>query len=214
MGVEGLVVSAGSVGGAAGARGVGLQDRVFAWAAVAVLTEQPVPGALLPGTAVRVGAQTGFPLDDVAVETDRGGFALVQAKVALGLGTAEDSPLAKAPAQALDQYLSSLLPVAGGAPRQVGAGLDALVICTDRHAPASVREDLSIAIRRTASQPPGTAFGFELTADQEAALTVLTTHVKRLWNLRRGQDPSDEELRTSLAMLHVITVDALDGEQE
>lgn len=207
-------MSAGSVGGAAGARGVGLQDRVFAWAAVGMLAEHPLPGALLPGTVVRVGAQTGFPLDDVAVETDRVGFALVQAKVGLGLGTAEDGPLAKALAQALDQYLSGLLPVAGGAPRQVEAGLDALVICTDRLAPASVREDLPAAIRRTASQPPGTAIGFELTAGQEAALTVLTTHVKRLWRLRRGQDPSDEELRTFLAMLHVITVDALDGEKE
>jgi hypothetical protein len=124
--------------------------------------EQPLPGALLPGAVVRVGAQTGFPLDDVAVGTDRGGFALVQVKVGLGLGTSEDSPLAKALAQALDQYLSAVLPVAGGAPRRVEAGLDALVICTDRQAPASVREDLSAAIRRTASQPPGTAIGFEL----------------------------------------------------
>src|SRR5204862_917279 len=32
--------------------------------------------------------------------------------------------------------------------------------------------------------------------------------------LRRGQDPSDEEIRAFLAMLHMITVDALDGEPE
>jgi hypothetical protein len=207
-------VSAGSVGGAAGARGVGLQDRVFAWAAVAVLAERPLADALLPGTAVRVGAQTGFPLDDVAVETDCGGFALVQAKAGLGLGSAEDSSLAKALTQALDQYLSGLLPVAGGAPRKVEASVDALVICTDRHAPASVREDLPAAIRRTASQPAGTAIGFELTVGQGEALAVLTTHVKRLWRVRRRQDPSDEEIRTFLAMLHVIAVDALDGEPE
>jgi hypothetical protein len=207
-------VSAGSVGGAAGARGVGLQDRVFAWAAVALLAERPLAGALLPGTVVRVGAQTGFLLDDVAVETDCDGFALVQAKAGLGLGPAEDSPLAKALAQALDQYLTGLLPAAGGASRQIEAGLDALVICTDRQAPASVRVDLSAAIRRTAGQPPGTAIGFELTAGQEAALTVLTAHVKRLWKLRRRQDPSDEEIRAFLAMLHLIAVDALDGEPE
>jgi hypothetical protein len=210
----GGAVSARSVGGAAGARGVGLQDRVFAWAAVAMLSERPLAGALLPGTAVRVGAQTGFSLDDVAVETDRGGFALVQAKVGLGLGPADDSPLARALGQALDQYLGGLLPVAGGAPRQVEAGLDALVICTDRQAPASVREDLPAAIRRTASQPPGIAFGFELTVGQVAALTVLTTHAKRLWKLRRRKDPSDEEIRTFLAILYVIAVDALDGEPE
>jgi hypothetical protein len=208
------VVSAGSVGGAAGASGVGLQDRVFAWAAVAVLAEQPLPGALLPGTAVRAGAQTGQPLDDVAIETDGGGFCLVQAKVGLGLGTAENSPLAKALAQALDQYLGPSLPVAGGAGRRPAAGLDALVICTDGRAPASVREELPAAIRRTASQPPGTPIGFELTVGQDSALTVLTTHVKRLWMQRRGQELSDEELRTFLGMLYVITVDALDGEKE
>ena len=207
-------MSVGSVGGAAGARGVGLQDRVFAWAAVALLAEQPLAGALLPGTVVRVGAQTGFLLDDVAVETDRGGFALVQAKAGLGLGPAEDSPLARALAQVVDQYLTGLLPADGGAPRQVEPGLDALIICTDRHAPASVRVDLSAAIRRTASQPPGTAFGFELTVGQDTALTVVTTHVKRLWRLHRGQEPSAGDIRAFLRMLHVITVDALDGEPE
>jgi hypothetical protein len=108
------MVSTGSVGGSGGASGVGLQDRVFACAAVAVLAEQSLPGLLLPGTAVRVGAQTGQPLDDVGVETDRGGFALIQAKVGLGLGQAEGSPLADAVNQALNQYLSVCLPSTGG----------------------------------------------------------------------------------------------------
>lgn len=202
--------SVASVGGAAGARGVGLQDRVFAWAAVAMLAEQPLPGNLLPGIVVRVGAQTGFPLDDVAAETDSGGFALFQVKAGLRLQRPGGSQLAKALEQTLEQYWNGRLPMA----RQVQAGLDALVVCTDRGAPATVREDLSIAVRRTASQPPGIALGFQLTAQQDDALKVLIGHVKRSWKRHKGWELSDEDLRTFLTFLHVITVDALGGEPE
>jgi hypothetical protein len=179
-----------------------------------MLAEQPLPGGLLPGAVVRVGAQTGFPMDDVAVETDTGGLGLVQAKARLGLGTAEDSPLGRAIGQALEQYWNEQLPVSSSASRRVDASRDALVICTDRRAPASVRDDLPAAIRRVSGQPAGMAIGFELTTGQNDALKVLAGHIERHWRPHDGSAPSDEELRSFLRLLRVITVDALDGEPD
>ncbi len=88
--------SAASAGGSAGASGVDFQNLVFAWAASALLAEEPLLVQLVAGTAIQVGAQTGFPVDDAAVLTDLGNAVFFQAKVGLNLGTAENSPLAKA----------------------------------------------------------------------------------------------------------------------
>src|SRR6266508_1852341 len=79
-GGEGTMPLRASVGGAGGARGVGLQNEVFAWAAAALLAEQPLLKTAVPGIVIRVGAQTGLEVDDVAVETDLGGWVLCQVK--------------------------------------------------------------------------------------------------------------------------------------
>jgi hypothetical protein len=103
-----------SSGGSGGARGVGLQDLVFAWAASYLVAEAPLPGLSLPGRVVQIGAQTGLDVDDVAVLTDQSAFALFQAKAGLKLGKAEDSPLAEAVRQLVTQYLTG--PPARSAP--------------------------------------------------------------------------------------------------
>jgi hypothetical protein len=56
------LTSAASAGGAAGASGVGLQNRVFAWAAAAMAAEQPllVPN-LVAGVVVRVARRQATP---------------------------------------------------------------------------------------------------------------------------------------------------------
>jgi len=191
------VTSAASAGGAAGASGVGLQNRVFAWAAAAMAAEWPLMGLDVAGTVVRVGAQTGFALDDVAAQTDTGCFALFQVKVGLGLGLGEaaDSPLAGALKQAVEQFANGRLPVGDGADRPVDAGRDALVLCTDRTAPATVRDDLRTALPRTGSQPPGTQLGHELTVNQRKALNVVVAHVRPMWEAATGKVAGAEDLR-------------------
>ena len=208
------MTSTASAGGAAGASGVGLQDRVFAWGATALVAEQTLPDDLLPGTVVRVGAQTGFVLDDVSVLTDADAYALFQVKAGLSLGTTEGSALADAVKQAVEQYLTGMVPTAGGAPRRVEPGRDALVICTDGTAPASVRDDLRMAVARTGRQPPGTALGFELTVPQDEALDVLLKHVRRSWATGDHGAPTDEQLRAFLRLLRLIKVDAKPGQPE
>lgn len=210
-----VVTSAASVGGAAGAAGVGLQNRVFGWAAAAMVAERPllVP-AVVAGVVVRVGAQTGFFVDDVAVLTDEDNYALFQVKAGLSLGASENSPLAKTLGQVVEQYLKGRLPVGDGAYRAIDPLRDALVICTDRAAPAMVRDHLAAAVSRTGSQPLGTPLGQELTARELKALNVLLVHVRRLWADVDGAHPTDEQLRGLLRALRVMTIDANDGEQD
>jgi hypothetical protein len=207
-GEEGLMTAA-SAGGSAGARGVGLQDLVFAWAATALVAERGLPYVLLPGRVERVGAQTGFAMDDVAVHTDEGAFGLFQVKAGLGLG-GEGSPLDGAVEQAVRQHLSGLLPDEPGA-RRVEPGRDVLAICTDSSAPNNVREHLSRAVERAATQPPGTELTHELTHKQTEALVVLLAHARRHWAGYGHGDPGVEELRTFLRLLRFVTIDASPG---
>lgn len=136
------MASATSSGGAAGAIGVGLQDRVFAWAAARMLAEETLPNQLgVPGKVIMVGAQTGHALDDVGVHTDADAYALFQVKAGLGLGTAEDSPLAEAIGQAVEQYAVRPIPFGDQGPQRiVEPGRDALVSApTSRRAPPFAR---------------------------------------------------------------------------
>jgi hypothetical protein len=150
---------------------VEVQSLVFGWAAAAMVAEQSLQTVtpLVAGAVVRVGAQTGYHLDDVAVQTDADNFALFQVKAGMSLGQAEGSPLAKALGQAVEQYLNGRLRGRDGTERKVDPLRDALVLCTDSAAPVTVRVDLATALARTGSQPPGTPFGEQLTAPQEAA---------------------------------------------
>lgn len=130
---------------------------------------------------VRVGAQTGFYVDDVAAQTDADNYVLFQVKAGMSLGKAEHSPLAEALGQAVEQYLNGRLPVGDGTDRQVDPLRDALVLCTDRAAPATVRVNLATALARTGSQPPGTPLDQGLTALQAKALKVVLVNVRRRW---------------------------------
>ncbi|NGN91296.1 hypothetical protein G5C66_00900 [Nocardioides sp. KC13] len=207
--------SAASAGGSAGASGVGFQNQVFAWAASWLVAEEPLPISLIAGKVVQVGAQTGFEVDDVAVLTDLGSGMFVQAKVGMALGTTDDSPLAKALRQAVELYLEGTVPEVGTGGRPVDASRDAIVLCTDYSAPATVRNDLRQALRRVASQPPGTVLGKELTGPQNAALKVALGHIQPAWSAARASvEPTDEELRTLFRALHVLVLDLEDGRQD
>ena len=196
-----------SIGGAAAAGGAEFQDEVFAWASAAMVAEQPLPTPMPPDAVVRVGAQTGFELDDVAIETAAGGFALCQVKARLALGEPQTSPLANA----LDQVVAQFL--AGVRGRPITPGRDTLVIVTDARAHRTVRSHLATAISRSASQPAGTPFGHGLTGPEARALSVALVHIRRSWSARGGV-PTDGDLRRLLSAVAVVTVDAVDGGRE
>jgi hypothetical protein len=206
--------SAASAGGAAGASGVGYQDLVFAWLASCLIVEEPLQVPLAVGTVIQVGAQTGYAVDDVAVLTDAGNAVLVQAKVGLGLGTAEKSPMGKALAQAVHEYLHGRVPEAGSPARRFDPSRDTIVLCTDASAPESVRMHLAKALRRVASLPAGSPLTNELSKREEGAMRVALAHARRLWSLERGTEPSDEELRGFFKALHILTLDLENGRKD
>jgi hypothetical protein len=105
------VTSRASVGGSAAAGGAAFQDEVFAWACAAMVAEQPLPPPLPPDPVVRVGAQTGYDIDDVAIETAASGPGAVQSKGGLTLGRMPASPLAEALDQVVAQYLKACMAV-------------------------------------------------------------------------------------------------------
>jgi hypothetical protein len=206
--------SAVSSGGAAGASGVGFQNKVFAWAAASLVAEEPLLLPVLQGTVVRVGAQTGYHVDDVAVLTDGGNMALVQAKVGLNLGAGQDSELARALQQAVDQYLNGRVPEISGSGRSIDPARDAIVLCTDSSAPRTVRVHLAQAVARTATQPEGTTLGDGLTAREEKALNVALGHVRRLWVADGRPAPTEDGLRAFFKILRVETLDLEDGRHD
>jgi RecA/RadA recombinase len=157
-----------------------------------------------PGVVVRVGAQSGYAVDDVAIETAADGLVLCQVKTGLALGKPAASPLAAALDQVVAQYL------AGVRGRPVTPGCDMLVIVTDADAPRTVRSHLATAISRTATQPPGTPFGDKLTGPEEKAQAIALTHIRQSWTARRGA-PSNEDLHRLLSVLAVVAVDSVDG---
>lgn len=201
-----------SAGGAGGAAGVGFQNRVFAWAASCVVAEEPLVAPLVAGDAVTVGAQTGAQVDDVVVLTGEGNGIFVQAKIKLRLSADGTSPLAKGLEQAVRQYLVGTVPAGVTGPRQVDFVRDAIVLCTDMAAPATIRVDLATAVRRAASQPAGTVLGAELTKKENEALGVALGHIRRLWTAEKdGAEPADEDVRKFLRCLHVLSLDLSDG---
>jgi hypothetical protein len=173
-----------------------------------MLAEQTLPKLPLPGTIIRVGAQTGLEVDDVAVQSALGGLALCQVKGGLSLGTTDDSPLADALDQVVAQYLAGM--PEGSGRRRPQPGLDALVIVTDAAATGPVRQDLATAISRAGSLPPGTPFGSQLTRDEERALGVALGHLRGSWTAR-GESPSEEDLRELLAVLRMLVLNTADG---
>lgn len=201
-----------SAGGAGGAAGVGFQNRVFAWAASCVVAEEPLVVPLVAGDAVTVGAQTGSEVDDVVVLTGEGNGVFVQAKIKLKLSADVASPLAKGLEQAVRQYLVGTVPGGDAGPRQVDFVRDAIVLCTDNAAPATIRNDLATAIRRAASQPAGTVLGTELTKKEQGALGVALAHIRRLWTAEKdGAEPADEDVRKFLKCLHMLSLDLGEG---
>lgn len=204
-----------SAGGAGGAAGVGFQNRVFAWAASCVVAEEPLLVPLVAGDVITVGAQTGSEVDDVVVLTGEGNGVFVQAKIKLKLSAQVASPLAKGLEQAVRQYLVGTVPGGDTGPRPVDSARDAIVLCTDKAAPATIRVDLATAVRRAASHPAGTALGSELTKKEQEAFGVALTHVRRLWTAEKdGAEPADEDVRKFLKCLHVFSLDLGDGGQD
>jgi hypothetical protein len=173
---------------------------------MAMVAEAQLPPTRMPPDPVRrVGAQVGYEVDDVVIETTAGGLVLCQAKASLRLEVRPDRPLALAIDQVVAQYLQ------GVDGRLVSPGRDLLAIVTDTAASKPVRDHLRAAVSRTATQSSGTRLGHELTQGEDKALKVALPHIRRSWRARRDAGPSDGDLRALFRVTAVVVVDTADG---
>jgi hypothetical protein len=207
-----------SAGGAAAAAGLGFESRILAWFASHLIARVPLPASwrISAAQVEEIGGQTGQEMDDIGAITDRGGYVFIQAKLRLQLGETASSPLAEAFDQAVRQFIDGAPPSPDGTRRRLEPGRDALVICTDAAASASIRNDLRAVVTRLAGHPQ------ELPLDQVAtnsgerrALKVLLTHLRGAFAKRaNGTPPTEEQLREIGRFLHVITLDVESGGAE
>lgn len=94
-----------AIGGAANTAGESFRSRVAARIAVYLLTQQalaPIAAAAVP---TRLRLESTAEVDDIEVETTAGGRAWIQAKRSLDLSARPASPLGKAAAQLVRQFL-------------------------------------------------------------------------------------------------------------
>ncbi|MEU0265689.1 hypothetical protein [Nocardioides sp. NPDC006303] len=151
-------------------------------------------------------------MDDVAVLNDVAGFALFQAKVNLRCEAGTGSPLAKAAAQAVAQFVRGELADGNTAMRPFDSERDIIVLCTDAQAPRTISKDLRDAVIRVGSEPAGTPLTQNLSRREAKALDTFLGHVRRSWSAMAI--PGDEDLRRLLRCVRVLVMDLEPGGSE
>ena len=201
-------------GGSATQAGTDYQNRVAAWMAVQILSEQE---ASLPwGLAAKLTfeflrCETEQPVDDILVGLSEG-FAFIQAKHALNLQTGANSDLASALDQFVRQFIANQNNQ-GMRPweRPLNAQLDRLVLIASSHSSAPIRTQLPAILRRVQSLRPEQALNDAATNQSEQrALSIIIEHIKRSFRNEMGSDPTDQELRQilNLTRVYILDVDA------
>lgn len=205
-----------SAGGAAASGGEAYQRDVAAWFACHILAEEH--GALpleLPAdvTLANLWCQAPTATDDVVVETSSAGVLMAQAKRRLDLGTTATSEFAGATDQLVRQILDSRS-ARGSRPweRPLDHQRDRLVLIVGPNSSAPVRQDLREVLAKVHRAPQSVAIAsLPANADETAALNAICAHVARSWERHSGSQPTDDEMRSALAQIHVLPLEVEAG---
>lgn len=207
-----------SSGGVGPLLGADLETCLLAWLSCHLLARRELPKEwVTQGQVIAVGGQTARLVDDVGVLTSRGGHLLMQCKENLHLGHEPTSPLGKAIAQVIAQYLQGIPDDPGDDRRRrvPDPSRDRLIVVTDERAPAQVRTSLVRAVDEMAYLPPElplTDVGGS--ANIIRARDVLLGHLRREWLAQAGAAPREDELRALLRVLRVRVVSLEEDRQD
>ena len=145
-----------------------------------MLTSRSVDQRLNLGGAVPVWMrfETEAPVDDILVATSENGFIAIQAKTTASPSSDLKSPFGKT----ISQFVRHWLACRDGDGkrhwnRPLNPNKDRLVLAIGRQAPATIRVDLTAALRLRAQAGGGT-----LTQVQERAFSAYASCVKQAWN--------------------------------
>lgn len=182
----------GASGGAAGTAGVGYEQEVAAYFAVAVLAEEQrfeLPWMAATTTVEEVACQTGANTDDVEVADSSGTRVLIQAKTNVSL----DGKLSSAFMQFLADYLAA---------KSSAHSIPCFCFATSSGSTTTVRRHLRTVLDEARLQPDWQKIG-STNADVRKARDWVATVVRSGWT-PAGSSPTDAEVRTFLAGCYVL----------
>jgi KaiC/GvpD/RAD55 family RecA-like ATPase len=200
-------------GGSAAAGGMDYQHRVSAWAAALILAEQDsvVPWNLGTGNIFEsLRCETEQPVDDLFVETLAQGRIFGQVKHTLELSTRDYSDLASALDQFVRQFLTCRDKTDGMRPLDLLQ--DRLVLVTSSQSSKPIRVHLPSVLNRLRDLPKSTGFSQATTnADERHVFDVIKNHIARAWHAATGTEPTTDEFREILSLIHVEILDVDQG---
>lgn len=211
------MVQRASSGGAAAAAGMDFQYRVTAWVAALILAEKDAspPWGLPAGTTLEwFRCQTEHPVDDLLVGTSAEGLVFGQIKRNLKLSPAPDSDLASALDQFVRQFVACRAETSGTRAwnRPLDSERDRLLLITSSRTPQLIRLHLFAVLSRLRDPHVYRPLSDAAANNEERrALSVVEEHLRRSWQRVLGIEPSEEDLRELLSLVHVHVLDVEEG---
>lgn len=207
-------------GGAATQAGVIYQNEVAAWLCVRILAEQEVASLWgLPDdvTLEFLRCETEQPVDDILVGTSQGGHAFIQVKHTVKSSTTRDSALASS----LEQFTRQFLAYRSGTigkhqwERPLDPEFDRLVLITNSRSSAPITEHLPDTLARLRTLAPNQEIDSAAeNEEQQKVLSVVRTHLGRIWLDATGTTMSKTDERELLSLIRVQVLDVAVGERD
>lgn len=185
-------------GGSAASSGLLFQQRIGTLFAAWLISGRSIDNRLGLGSTklVSVGMETDAPVDDILALTSDGGYVAVQAKTNLSLSAIPGSRFH----ETITQFVNQRVKCAEGEgvhgwDRPLDPAIDRLVIAVNPTAPATVRQDLPVALQHLRGQGPTS-----LSVSKQHAVDVFRTCAEEAWSKVTGKPPA-VELAAELAQL-------------
>lgn len=199
-----------SGGGSAAQAGFSFQNQAAAFVAACLLAEEPVTWFDLgeEGVPIRVGLETGAPVDDVMATTELGGRCFINAKTSVQVSDRSTGALASA----FHQFVRIMIEARKGGDSEWQAPLDAakdrLILVCERTGSGPLSRSANL-FKRIAARPKGTARGkVANTQDDKRLLKVVEKLVGRSWKAETGQRPTTAEVDELLSLVRAVALDA------
>jgi hypothetical protein len=207
-------------GGAATQAGMTYQNRVAAWFCVRILAEQEAAALWSLSedlTLDYIRCETEQPVDDILVGTSQGGHAFIQVKHTVNVGTASESALASSLTQFIKQYLSYKEATNGRHPweRPLDPNIDRLVLVTSSRSSAATREGLPALLTKHRNLRASQTIADAATnGDERRILSVVRSHLQRLWLQITGKPATEKDERELLRLVWIQILDVDAGERD
>lgn len=192
-------------GGNAAAGGMAFQASVAAQFSIGLLTERPIDPRLHLGEAspISIRCETEAPVDDILIETSKGGYVFVQAKTTLDLSTQLGSGLGSAVQQAVRLWIACSEGTGKrGWDKSLNQSQDRIVFAVGPTASDTISVVLSAALERYRDATSG-----DPTEAQRTALERFFDLINNAWKHIAGREPSNSERDGLVRLIWILQFD-------